>query len=35
MSIALARTMKVIDPAMKNPSTTHWERAMQVFHLLQ
>jgi hypothetical protein len=35
MSIALARTMTVIDPAMKNPSTTHWERAMQVFDLLQ
>jgi hypothetical protein len=35
MSIALARTMKVIDPAMKNPATTHWERAMQVFDLLQ
>jgi hypothetical protein len=35
MSVALARTMTVIDPKLKSPSTEHWERAMQIFELLQ
>jgi hypothetical protein len=35
MSIALARTMTILDPKVKNPSTEHWERAMQIFEMLQ
>jgi hypothetical protein len=35
MSIALARTMTIVDPKMRDPSTEHWERAMQIFELLQ
>jgi hypothetical protein len=34
VSIALARTMKTIDPDLKNPATEHWDRAMAVFDLL-
>jgi hypothetical protein len=34
MSIALARTMTILDPEIKNPSSEHWERAMQVFEVL-
>ena len=34
LSLGLARTFKVIDPALKNPQTKHWERAFQVFDLL-
>ena len=32
--IALARTMKVIDPGLKNPQTEHWDRAEEIFNLL-
>jgi hypothetical protein len=35
MSIALARTMTIVEPKIRNPSTEHWERAMQIFELLQ
>jgi hypothetical protein len=35
MSVALARTMTILDPAVKNPSSEHWERAMQIFAVLQ
>jgi hypothetical protein len=35
MSIALARTMTIVEPKLRNPSTEHWERAMQIFELLQ
>jgi hypothetical protein len=34
VSIALARTMKTVDPDLKNPGTADWERAMAVFDLL-
>jgi hypothetical protein len=34
LSVALARTFKVIDPDLKNPQTTHWERAFTIFNLL-
>jgi hypothetical protein len=34
MSVALARSFKLIDPQLKNPQTVHWERAFQVFNLL-
>ncbi|NPA33617.1 MAG: DUF1931 family protein [Chlorobi bacterium] len=32
--IALARTMKVIDPKLKNPQTEHWDRAEAIFSML-
>ncbi len=32
--IALARTMKVIDPGLKNPQTEHWNRAEEIFNML-
>jgi hypothetical protein len=34
LSVALARSFKIIDPRLKNPSTEHWERSFQVFELL-
>jgi len=34
VSVALARTFKVLDPEVKNPQTSHWERSFQVFELL-
>ncbi len=34
ITIALARTFKVLDPALKNPQTEHWERAQAVFDQL-
>jgi hypothetical protein len=34
LSVALARTFKIIDPDLKNPQTRHWERAFQIFGLL-
>ena len=34
LSIALARTFKIIEPGLKNPQTDHWERAFQIFNLL-
>jgi hypothetical protein len=34
LSLALARTFKIIDPEVKNPQTEHWERAFSVFNLL-
>ena len=33
--MALARTFTIIDPELKNPQTKHWERAFQIFDLLQ
>jgi hypothetical protein len=33
-SVALARAFKVIDGAVKNPSSEHWRRCFRVFHLL-
>jgi hypothetical protein len=34
LSVALARTFKVIDSHRKNPATEHWERAFQMFDQL-
>jgi hypothetical protein len=34
LSIALARTFKIIYPSLKNPQTAHWNTAFQVFDLL-
>jgi hypothetical protein len=34
LSVALARTFKIIDPKVVNPSSEHWERAFRVFELL-
>ena len=34
MSVALARTFKIMEPELKNPQTAHWERALQTFNLL-
>jgi len=34
LSIALARTFKVIDPDLKNPRTEHWQRSIEIFDLL-
>jgi hypothetical protein len=34
LSVALARSFKIIDPALKNPATEHWQRSFQVFDLL-
>jgi hypothetical protein len=34
VSVALARSFKLIDPDIKNPQTAHWERAFKLFDLL-
>ncbi|NMH99792.1 DUF1931 family protein [Pseudonocardia acidicola] len=34
ISIALARSFRLIDPTLANPSTEHWDRAFQLFRLL-
>jgi hypothetical protein len=34
LSIALARTFKIIEPDLPNPQSRHWERAFQIFDLL-
>ncbi|GII58084.1 hypothetical protein Pth03_64730 [Planotetraspora thailandica] len=34
LSLALARTFKIMNPDQKNPATEQWERAMSVFELL-
>ena len=34
LSVALARSFRIIDPALHNPSTPHWERAFRLFDLL-
>ncbi|MEU0556564.1 DUF1931 family protein [Dactylosporangium sp. NPDC006015] len=34
LSVALARTFKIMDPDLKNPQTAHWERALRIFNLL-
>ncbi len=32
--IALAKTMKIIEPDLKNPQTEHWEKAEAIFNML-
>lgn len=34
ISVALARSFKILEPELKNPQTLHWERAFQLFGLL-
>lgn len=34
LSVALARSFKIIDPHIKNPQSHDWERAFRVFNLL-
>jgi hypothetical protein len=34
ISVALARTFKVVDPEVKNPQTRHWDTASTIFDLL-
>ena len=34
LSIALARSFRVIDPTSENPSTQHWDRAFALFRML-
>lgn len=34
ISVALARSFKIVDPEVANPSTEHWERAFELFRLL-
>jgi hypothetical protein len=34
LSVALARTFKIMEPGLKNPQTADWERALQIFNLL-
>jgi hypothetical protein len=34
LSIALARSFKIIDSDAKNPQTEHWERSFRIFDLL-
>lgn len=34
VSVALARTLRLLDPDMKNPQTVHWERAARLFDVL-
>lgn len=34
LSVALAKTFKIIDSSLKNPSSEHWERSFRLFDLL-
>ena len=34
LSVALARTFKIIEPDLKNPQAKHWEQATGIFNLL-
>jgi hypothetical protein len=34
VSVALARSLKIIDPKLTNPSTEHWDRTFALFELL-
>lgn len=34
LSLALARTFRIIDPDLKNPRSEHWERSFRIFDLL-
>jgi hypothetical protein len=35
MSIALGRTMTIVDPHLKNPGSEDWDRAIRIFDVLQ
>jgi len=34
LSVALARTFRVVEPELKNPDTEAWDRAREIFHIL-
>lgn len=34
VSVALARSFKLVSPELKNPQTSHWEMVFQLFNLL-
>lgn len=34
LTVAIARSFRILDAEVKNPSTEHWERAAQLFDLL-
>jgi hypothetical protein len=34
LSLALARTFRIVDPSLKNPATRQWEQAFQIIDLL-
>jgi Domain of unknown function (DUF1931) len=34
LSVALARSFKILDPELKNPQAVHWQRTIQLFDLL-
>jgi hypothetical protein len=34
LSVALARSFRVIDPTLEKPSTKHWDRAFTLFRLM-
>ena len=34
LSVALARTFKILDPEVRNPQTVHWKAVFRVFDLL-
>jgi hypothetical protein len=34
LSVALARSFKIVDPKLKNPSSEHWQRSFEMFDLL-
>jgi hypothetical protein len=34
LSVALARSFKIVDPKLKNPSAEHWQRIFEIFDLL-
>jgi hypothetical protein len=34
ISVALAKSFKIIDPELKNPMSQHWDRSFQLFDLL-
>jgi hypothetical protein len=33
ISIALARSFRIVDPEVKNPASQHWDRAFELFRL--
>jgi hypothetical protein len=34
ISVALARSFRIVDPDVTNPSTEHWERGFELFRML-
>jgi hypothetical protein len=34
IGVALARSFRIVDPSLTNPSSEHWDRAFELFRLL-